>query len=199
MMMKLYTYPITSNALKLELLITAANIQIDRQRVNLVRGEQKTPEFLALNPLGQIPLLVDGEQIFTESNALLIYLAKHHQSTLWPTDESAQGHVLQWLFWQASVWGPVAGTFHHQHVVRPAWGLRCDREALALQHANLTAACRQLEAHLHQRSKQQSQLFLAGDDLSVADLSVAALLLFRQQMELQLDPYPTLQQWLQGL
>ena len=198
-MMKLYTYPITSNALKLELMINAANIKIDRQLVNLIRGEQKTQEFLALNPLGKIPLLVDGDQVFTESNALLIYLATHYQTRLWPIDETLQAHVLQWLFWQATVWGPAAGTFHHQHVVRPAWGLRCDREALVQQQANLTVACRQLEAHLHQRSKQQSQLFLAGDDLSVADLSVAALLLFRQQMELQLDQYPALQQWLQGL
>ncbi len=199
MMMKLYTYPITSNALKLELLISTVNIQVERQLINLILVEQKKPEFLALNTLGKIPLLVDGDQIFFESNALLIYLAKYHQSPLWPIDEAEQGHVLQWLFWKTSVWGPAADTFHHQQIVRPAWGLGCDQKALGKQRANFAAACGQLEAHLDQRSKKQNPLFLAEDDLSVADLSVAALLLFWQQMELPIDQYPAMLRWLQGL
>lgn len=198
-MMTLYTYPITTNALKLELLINAANIQIERRLVNLIRGEQKSVEFLALNPLGKISLLVDGNQVFCESDALLFYLAKQHRSTLWPAGEEDQGHVLQWLFWQSTVWGPAAETFHHQQIVVPSWGLICDQSALEKKRRHFASACRHLEVHLEQRSKQKRPLFLAADSLTVADLSVAALLLFWRKMALPIDSYPALEHWLIGL
>ena len=74
--MKLYTFPITTNALKVELVINAAQLDVERALVYLFRGEQKRPAFLAINPMGQIPVLEDNSLILSESNAILIHLAQ---------------------------------------------------------------------------------------------------------------------------
>ncbi|MEH6812129.1 MAG: glutathione S-transferase family protein, partial [Motiliproteus sp.] len=197
------TYPVTTNALKLELLINAAQIQLPRQVVQLHKGEHKKPPFLALNPLGKIPVLDDDGQIYSESNALLIHLARRFNSPLWPSALEQQSQVLQWLFWQATVWGPVANDFHHQHMLLPAWGLAPNTQRLQQQLPKFLDACAQLNAHLlplkTEPQQQTPKLFLVGQTLSIADLSIAAFLLFWQESELPLENFPALLQWLEQL
>ena len=72
--------------------------------VNVYRGEGRTPQYLAVNPGGKIPTLVDGEFVLSESNAILLYLAEAHGGNrLWPNELQQRGRIAQWLFWERRI------------------------------------------------------------------------------------------------
>jgi len=191
--MKLYTYPITPNALKIELLINAENIALDTEIIDLPQGEHKTRDYLAINPAGKIPVIVNGSQVVAESNAILVYLAQHHQSRLWPYTIEAQTKVMQWLFWQASEWSSVAGGFAFQRVLRPAWGGQPNEKRLRVTGAGFESACALLSSHL------EKQRFLAGDQVSVADIAVGAFFIFRKEALMNIEQFEGLCRWLEEL
>jgi glutathione S-transferase len=191
--MKLYTYPITANALKIELLINAGNIALDTEIIDLPQGEHKTSDYLAINPAGKIPLIIDGEYVLAESNAILIYLAQYYKSKLWPSRIDTQAKVMQWLFWQASEWASVAGGFSFQRVLRPAWAGQADEKKLSASQAGFASACMFLSNHL------EKQRFLAGDNVSLADISIGAFFIFRKEALMNIEPFEGLNRWLEEL
>ena len=82
----------------------------EREDWGLPLRDPRVPEFLALNPNGQVPVLIDGEVTLWESNAILIYLAdKDGTGRLLPTELGARGRALQWLTWQATELNPTWG------------------------------------------------------------------------------------------
>tara|TARA_R110001592_G_scaffold326841_1_gene607804 strand:+ start:3133 stop:3786 length:654 start_codon:yes stop_codon:yes gene_type:complete len=191
--MELYTYPVTSNALKIELFIHVQNIALDTGIINLPQGKHKTRDYLAINPARKIPVLVNGSHVLSESNAILVYLAQYHQSLLWPSTIEAQAKVMQWLFWQATAWMPVAGGFAHQRVLRPAWGGQPDEEKLRSIHSGFDSACALLSSHL------EKQHFLAGDKVSLADIAVGAFFIFREEALMNIEKFEDLYRWLKEL
>jgi glutathione S-transferase len=191
--MKLYTYPITPNALKMELLINAEKMTLDTEIIDLSQGEHKTRDYLAMNPAGKIPMIIDGEYVLAESNAILIYLAQYYKSKLWPSTIDAQAKVMQWLFWQASEWASVAGGFSFQRVLRPAWGDQADENKLSASQAGFASACMFLSNHL------EKQRFLAGEHVSLADIAVGAFFIFRKEALMDIEPFEGLNRWLEEL
>ena len=75
-------------------------IAYDREEWGLPVRDPKVPEFLALNPNAQVPVIVDDGYVLWESNAIVTYLARKHHSKLLPRDAQGQGLVEQWLYWQ---------------------------------------------------------------------------------------------------
>ena len=106
----LYTAP-TSNGLKASIALEELGIDYDVVHLHFDKNEQKTPEFLKLNPNGRIPVIVDhenGDFALAESGAILLYLAER-SGRLWPTDPKLRHTAMQWLMFQMSAVGPMLG------------------------------------------------------------------------------------------
>ena len=96
--MKLYSNPRSGNAFKARLLLSLLGLEHEIEDVDLAAGDSRTDGFLKLNPRGQIPVLVDGERVIWDSQAILVYLARRHGGEDWlPTDADGMAQVMQWL------------------------------------------------------------------------------------------------------
>jgi glutathione S-transferase len=115
----LYSNPLTANGIKMSLLFNAINLVPNMVEMQLHKGEQKSPQFLQLNPDGKIPVLINDELVLTESNAILQYIANKYQSPLWPQKLAEQAQTLKWLFWQTSIWSNATSLFAHRRIVLP--------------------------------------------------------------------------------
>src|SRR5439155_15536458 len=95
----LHRYALSGHAHRAELLLSLLGLPFEKIEVDLARGEQKTPQFLALNPFGQVPVIEDGEVVVADSNAILTYLAlRYDPSGRWlPRDPLGAAKVQRWL------------------------------------------------------------------------------------------------------
>lgn len=186
----LYSNSLTVNSIKIALLCNAIGIKPDRKQVELHQGEQSTSQFLKLNPNGKVPVLVDGDFILSESNAILQYLSHWYQSPFWPSEIKAQSDVLKWLFWQSNGWNEAVGVFGHRRVVLPHWGFY-GRQNLSQEHMN----------KFHQvmtdfdRSLSGKRV-LVGNDFTIADISLGSYLIFASEAQMPLDDYVNVSRWL---
>jgi len=158
----LFTAP-TPNGYKVSVALEELGLAYDVTIVDLVAGEQKHPAFLALNPNGKIPVLVDreaGDFPIMESGAILIWLAER-TGQLMPNDAKGRSQVLQWLMFQMGGLGPMMGqanVFHRYFPDRIAPVIaRYQNESLRL----LTVLDRQLRDHR----------FLVGEEFTIADIA----------------------------
>jgi len=120
----LYYWP-TPNGWKVSIALEEMKLPYDTKYVNIGRGEQFEPEFLAISPNNRMPAIVDhdppggGEPISVfESGAILIYLAEKSGQFL-PADVRGRAHVLEWLMWQMGGFGPMLGQNHHFNIYAP--------------------------------------------------------------------------------
>jgi len=94
----LYWHPLSGHAHRAQLFAALIGAEIDLVEVDLAAGAHKAPDFLALNRFGQVPVLVDGDTVIADSNAILVYLAKTHGRGDWlPDDPRAAAAVQRWL------------------------------------------------------------------------------------------------------
>ena len=96
-MITLYGAPVSGNAYKARLLLNLLEVEFEEIDVNLRAGENRAGPFLALNPRGQIPVLVDGEVTVWDSQAILVYLARRYGEAWLPADPAPMAEVMQWL------------------------------------------------------------------------------------------------------
>jgi GST-like protein len=109
-MIELYTSP-TPNGYKVSIMLEEIALDYTVHPIELAKQEQKTPEFLAMNPNGRIPVIVDHDNddfVVFESGAILIYLAEKTGQLL-PSEEKARSQVIQWLMFQMGGVGPMMG------------------------------------------------------------------------------------------
>jgi glutathione S-transferase len=185
---KLYYFDVL-NPRKVCALARYLDLPLEFVHVNLGKGEHKTPAFLAMNPNGKVPVLVDGATTLWESNAILCYLARKAGSDLWPTDER-QFEVLRWMMWDATEFAPQAGTLYFEHVIKSRFGLGGPDPAEVQQATDgFLRFGAVLEAHLKGRR------YLLGEALSVADFAVAITLPYAQQAQLPLQDFPEIRRW----
>lgn len=170
-------------------------LALDYVRVALERGEHKQPAYLAKNPNGRVPLLIDGDTTLWESAAIAVYLAAKAGSDLWPQgDGRAQAEVMRWVSWDAFHFLPHAGGLYFEHLIKPQIGLGTpDPAAIEAALAGFHTSAEVLDAQLAGRR------FLLGDRLSVADFVVGALLPYEAQIHLPLAGYEHLLRWRDGL
>src|ERR1044071_1848972 len=120
MHLKLYMHAMSPNVRRVRLTAAALGIELDEQKVDLAKGEQKAPAYLALNPNGAVPTLVDGDFVLTESRAIMQYqIGRQPESGLLPRDEQARSEVTRWQFWDAAHFSPQLGTLTFQKVIKP--------------------------------------------------------------------------------
>ena len=98
--MKLYGFAPSPNTWKVRALAAHLGIPLEYEHVDLTKGGSRTPAYLAINPTGRTPALVDGDLQLWESNAILQYLASQKPNSLWPNDARAQADIGRWQSWQ---------------------------------------------------------------------------------------------------
>ncbi|HEY8943154.1 MAG TPA: glutathione S-transferase family protein [Polyangiaceae bacterium] len=159
--------------------------------IDVARGGLQRPEYLALNPNGLAPVLeVEGRTIW-ESAAIMVYFALRAGSELWPVrDPNKQVDVVRWMTWDAWQFGPCAGTFYFEHLIKPhLLKLPTDAEAVRQQLEPFHRLARVLDSHLRDHE------FLANDALSLADFCVGVLLPWAEEIHLPIAEYPNVQRW----
>src|SRR5262245_3171185 len=101
--MKLYVNLLSPNVRRVRLTAALLGLRLDETALDFTKGEQKTPQYLALNANGAVPTLVDGDFVLKESRAIIPYLDSiKPESGLLPTDGRARADVTRWQFWDAS-------------------------------------------------------------------------------------------------
>jgi glutathione S-transferase len=189
--MKLYQNPGSTNARRARLTAAVLGIELDEVLVDLGKGEHKRPEYLALNPNGAVPTLVDGDFVLTESRAIMQYLAsKRPESGLFPQEEPFRWQVVRWQFWDAAHFSPAVGTVFFEKILKRLFGLgEPDEGKIADGMANHRRFMGILNGHLDGRT------YVATDKLTVADLTLATSLMYEKPLELPIAEFPNVANW----
>lgn len=180
----------TPNGVKIPIALEELGVAYRIQRVNLGAGEQKQPAFLALNPNGRIPAIVDrdgpgGEPLSVfESGAILLYLADKF-GRLIPGDAVGRVRALEYLFFQVGGVGPMFG--------QAGWFLR-HNQPVPLAIERYQSEARRLSAVLESRLAQTP--WLAGEAFSIADIANFGWLRNPGYAGLDLQAFPALRRWL---
>jgi len=187
--MKLYTMPAAPNPRKVHAVIEHLGLKdIEIQIVNIAKGEQRSPEYLALNPMGRVPTLVDGDLVLWESNAICQYLCDCHGDTaLYPRDLKVRADITRWMFWQISDWAPATAPIAYERVVKKLFfQAEPDQARVEATEKLFHEKAAILDAHLATRT------FLVGNQFTLADITIGALLAFAVPAQLPIEPYANL-------
>ncbi len=186
--MKLYYY-ITPNARKVCAVARHLGLNPEYRFVDLGKGEQRSPEFLAVNPNGRIPALDDDGRHVWEANAIMFYLARKAGSDMWPRDER-EVDVIRWLSWDQAHFTRHTNTLFFEGVVKPQIGMGEPNQDIlkdALQMFRNNA--RVLEEHL------AGKTWVLGDTLTVADIALASHLPEAPASGVPLAEFPNIDRW----
>ena len=167
--MKLYGFPPSPNTWKVRALAAHLGVPLELEFIDLSKGAQHAPAYLALNPTGRTPTLVDGDFKLWESNAILQYIAGKSANSLWPNDARTRADIARWQFWQLAHWGAEAcQPLTFQRLVKKILNLGPpDEAAIAKGIEAFNKEAKMLDAHL------AKQPYLVGKDLTIADFAVA--------------------------
>lgn len=159
----------TPNGQKVGVALEEMNLSYDAHTIDIRTGDQHTPEFLALNPNGKIPAIVDPQGpggtplTLFESGAILVYLAEKTGQFL-PSGGLDRYHALQWTFFQMAQVGPMFGQFGHFYAL--AGKEHCDHPYPVQRYTDqVNHTLQVLEGQLQQHS------FLAGEEYTIADIA----------------------------
>lgn len=191
--MKLYGFPASPNTWKVRALAAYLKTPLEFEFVDLLQGAQHTPAYLALNPTGRTPTLVDGDFKLWELNAILQYLASKSTTPLYPSDARGRADVTRWLCWDLAHWGAQAcQPLIFEDLVKKFVNMGPpDAAAVAKATEALNKEAKMLDAHL------AKQKHLVGDALTIADFAVAAPLFHAEGAQIPLGSYANVRGWFQ--
>ena len=186
-MYKLYTMQRSGNSYKVRLALALLNIPYESIEIDILRGESRTPEYLAKNPSGQIPLLeVDGRHL-AESNAILWYVAA--ETPLSPDNRLARAEALQWMFFEQHALEPnIGAAYFWLSLVRG--GRELQTHALEDWMERGYAALQVMENHL------KTHQFFAAGQLTVADIALYGYTHVADRCDYDLSTFPAIRAWL---
>ncbi len=193
MPIKIYGDPGSGSLRRVTSAAAIMEIPIERKPIDLFKGESHTPGFLALNPHGLSPVMVDGDVVLYEASAINIYLAEKAGSELLGTTPAERYQILQWMFWSGEQWRVFATMMFNQRVGNRLMGKAEDASVVELAISNIRAGASVLNAHLADRQ------FIVGDRLTLADIDVAAPFSQSTRTKIPFGEYPNLAAWQQRL
>ncbi len=185
----------TPNGQKISIALEELGLEYRLHKLNLGQRDQKQPEYLAINPNGRIPTLVDNDNdgiagnddgfaVF-ESGAILIYLAEK-TNKLMPVDPKGRSLVMQWLMFQMSGLGPMMG--------QAGWFLRSAPEPMPLAIDRYQQETLRLYGVLETRLKESN--YLAGNTFSIADISTWTWARKAKYAEVDDSDFPHVRRWI---
>lgn len=189
-MIDLHYWP-TPNGHKVTLFLEEAGLDYTIHPVNIGKGDQFKPQYLAFSPNNKMPAIVDhapadggDPQTVFESGAILLYLAEKSGQFL-STDPRVRIETLEWLFWQMAGLGPMTGQYGHFNVYAP------EKIPYAIERYTNEAnrLLQVLDTHLKGRD------FIAGDAYSIADMATYPWIGVYDKAPIDMTPYPEVQRW----
>jgi GST-like protein len=183
-MIDLYTFT-TPNGRKASVMLEEVNLPYNVHKIDISKGEQFTPEFVAINPNSKIPAIVDQEAKITvfESGAILIYLAEKTGKFL-PTEPKSRFQVLEWLMFQMASVGPMFGQLNHFKRFAP--------EQIPYAIERYTKETLRIYSVLDQQLADRE--FICND-YSIADIATYPWVAIYEFQGLTLDEHPNLKRW----
>lgn len=192
--MKLYNSNGSPNALRSRAVIHELGLPVEIVNVDIAKGENRTPEFLAINPNGKVPALVDGDVSIWESRAINAYLAAGNPAAgLYPADLARRAVIDQWSSWQAIHLGPAMQKIAFERVQKKMFGRgEADEAAIAGDVKTVADLLPILDSAL------EGKQWIAGD-LSLADFALASTFILRKPAALGVEAYRNVTAWIDRL
>jgi len=189
--MKLYHNPLSPNVRRVRLTAAVLGIPLEEHVIDFAKGEHKSPAYLAINPNGAVPTLVDGDFSLSESRAIMQYLAAQKpESGLLPRDEKARADVARWQFWDASHWSPALSTIAFEKILKGMMGMGApDAAKIEENLKNFRRWGAVLNARL------DGKPYVVGNALTIADLTLASSLMYAKQSEIPVAEFPHVEAW----
>lgn len=181
-----------SSATRIYWALEELGVPCEKVRVDLQAGDQRKPEFLALNPNGKVPLIVDDGVPVFESMAILIHLGQRYgqDAGLWPAaGAKAHGQALAWVVWVAATLSPIMFRYMMNTQERFPAEARNSKQAESAK-AELDKLIGIVEAHLGK------QPYMIGDSFTYVDLAVASAMGFWRMAGHDFSAYPRIAKWI---
>ena len=184
-MIQLYGHELSGNCYKAKLMLSLLGLDYEWMTVDLLKGAQNQPEFLTLNPFGQVPVLVDGNMALADAQAILVYLARQYGGESWlPLEAEPLSRVVRWLSTTAGEvrQGPESARLYH---LFKAININLER---ATQKSEFILT--QLNHHLAERE------WLELGHPTIADVAVFPYVALAGDGKINLDGYPNVLVWI---
>lgn len=189
--MKLYGHPFSSNVRRVQMLCEECGIQYQYETVDLMKGEQYSPQFLAINPNAKVPVIDDDGFVLWESQAIMRYLAdKHEASTWYPMEPKARARVDAWLDWNQTRLGQEAGKIAFNVLIL---GDKGDKQKIEEGKKSLTKILPVLEGAL------SAQSYICGNQPTLADFAFVPNFAYLEMCQYDLGEYPAVSKWYQTM
>jgi glutathione S-transferase len=181
---KLYSFPLSGHAHRVELMLSLLQLPTELIFVDLAKGAHKQPDFRALNPFGQVPVIDDQGVVLADSNAILVYLALKYGNGHWlPTDPVGAAKVQRWLSVAA---GPIAFGPARARLITVFGASFNAQEVIAYSHTWLKVIDQELVA----------TAYLAGSEPTIADIAAYSYIAHAPEGNVSLDDYANIRAWL---
>lgn len=183
---RIHGFPLSGHAHRVELFANLAGIDHEIVVVDLANGEHKKPAFMALNPAGQVPVIEDGDTVVSDSNAILVYLARTYAPAYIPSDPAGEAEVQKFLTLAAGelAFGPAAARLIN------VFNAPLDAD---LCKATAAKVLGKLDAHMEGRQ------FLVGDTPTIADVAIYSYTAHAPEGDVSLEPYPNVRRLLTNI
>ncbi|WP_170574154.1 glutathione S-transferase family protein [Ruegeria atlantica] len=183
---RIHSFPLSGHAHRSVLFARLAGIKHDVIDVDLAAGEHKREPFLSLNPVGQVPVLEDGDVVVTDSNAILVYLARKYAPSYLPSDPVLEAEVQKFLTLAAGeiAFGPAAAR------LITVFNAPYDTE---FTHMIAARVLKKLDAHLEGRD------WLVGDAPTIADVAIYSYTAHAPEGGVSLKPYANVRRLLSNI
>ena len=188
-MIELYFWP-TPHGFKITIALEELGLPYEVKPINIGKGDQFAPEFLAFSPNNRMPAIIDKDgpdgkpiSIF-ESGAILQYLAKK-TGKLIPSDERGQIEVTEWLMWQMGGFGPMLGQAHHFNIYA--------KEKIAYGMERYSNEANRLYGVLEKRLQKAD--YVVGNDMTIADIAIFPWTRTYYNQGVDIEAYPLVEAW----
>lgn len=184
MSITLYDTSVSGHSHRVRLFLSLLGVEYKTIDVDMRKGEHKTPDYLKLSPLGQVPTLVDGNEVITDSTAALVYLAKKYDDEKWlPEDPAGAAKIQRWL-------STASGELFRGPVIARA--IKLFNRDYHYDDASMWTdrLLNWMQSELEQRT------WLAADHATIADVAMYSYLRVANEGEIDMQPYPAILRWL---
>ena len=183
---RIHSFPLSGHAHRVELFAGIAGIGHEIVNVDLASGEHKKDPFLAMNPNGQVPVIEDGDTVISDSNAILVYLARKYAPTYLPQDPVQEAEVQKFLTLAAGeiAFGPAAARL-----------INVFKAPLDADSCKATSERVLTKLNNHMQGRE----FLVGDSPTIADVAIYSYTAHAPEGDVSLEPYPNVKRLLANI
>ena len=189
--MQLYQFPMSPNCKRVRVTAAELGVALELKNLDFRAGEAKTPAYLALNPMGKVPTLVDGDLVLWESPAIMTYLARKHGKLL-PEDPRGLAETVRWTTWHARHLDPAIGTVVFERVIKAFSGGQADEH-------RVDDAMKEVARYAPVLDQQLAAREWVTGAYSIADIAIGTAIEIGAVAKIDWSSYPHVADWFNRL